>query len=56
LELWQFPFQQDSFGTSIRKVIDAVQFFESNPDLREMLPRWQPQDAMFGTFDFPEEH
>jgi len=56
LELWQFPFDANSFGTSIRSVIEAVQCFERDPDLREMLPSWQDTDILFGNdaFDFPD--
>jgi hypothetical protein len=33
-----------SFGTSINKVIETVQFYHHNPDARETLPSWQDEE------------
>jgi len=54
LEYCTVDYQADSFGTSIDKVIEGVQFFLHNPDEREMLPSWQEEDSRFGngTFEF----
>jgi hypothetical protein len=34
-------YRPDSFGTSLKKVIEAVQFYYHNPDARETLPSWE---------------
>ena len=53
-EIWRFPYEADSFGTSIRKVNESVQFFWDHPDAREFLPSWQDEETLLGndTFDF----
>ncbi|MCL2743626.1 MAG: hypothetical protein FWE67_07230 [Planctomycetaceae bacterium] len=52
-EYMSFFYCADSFGTSIRKVSESIQFFLHNPDSREFLPNWRDEDTMFGnsTFD-----
>jgi len=51
---WAYFPESDSFGTSLRKVSESVQFFQENPDVRESLPSWQDEETLLGneTFDF----
>ena len=37
----------DSFGISIDIVRESVQYYFSNPDLRESLPSWQTDETLF---------
>jgi hypothetical protein len=49
-------FESHAFKTPIGEVIEAIQFFLHNSDVRETLPSWQDEEALFGndTFDFDE--
>ena len=54
-DLWFFSYEENSFGTSIKKVIAAVQFFWDNPDARKKLPSWDKENSFENEiFDFDE--
>ena len=46
-EYCSIPYNTDSFGVSIDKVMGAVQFFLHHPDARTELPSWQDEDSLY---------